>query len=57
LSSYQKGEDVLLDVLLISRSRLFLATRGNVSSFPQRLNPHLEVVDLVDLYKRGNNPP
>jgi hypothetical protein len=52
LSSFQKGQDVLVDVLLLARCRLFLSSRGNVSSFPPRFNPNLEVIDLVALYQQ-----
>jgi hypothetical protein len=51
-SSYQKGEDVLLDVLLLSKCKVFLKSRGNVSNFPKYISKELIVVDLVDEYTR-----
>ena len=51
-SPYQKGLDVVVDVLLLSRCELFFKSRGSVSAFPARLNPELEVVDLVDAYRQ-----
>jgi hypothetical protein len=51
-SSYQKGEDVLIDVLLLSKCNTFLKSRGNVSNFPGYINKSLKIIDLVDEYQR-----
>ena len=50
-SAHQKGEDVLIDVLLLSKCDVFLRSRGNVSNFPGYINSRMRVVDLVDAYR------
>jgi hypothetical protein len=50
-SAHQKGEDVLIDVLLLSKCNVFLRSRGNVSNFPGYINAQMRVVDLADAYR------
>jgi hypothetical protein len=50
LSSYLKGEDVLVDVLMLSRCDCLLRSAGNVSNFPKYINPDLIVVNMVTEY-------
>lgn len=53
VTRYQLGEDVLVDVLLLSSCSVFFKSRGNVSNFPGYLNPDsLRVVDMSDEYKK-----
>lgn len=51
VSKYQKGEDVLMDVLLLSACDVFLRSRGNVSNFVEYLNPQAETIDMVDRFQ------
>jgi hypothetical protein len=51
-SKYIKGEDVLIDVLLLSQSNAFYRSRGNVSNFIAYINPKTEILDMVNLYKK-----
>jgi len=51
-SKYIKGEDVLVDVLLLSGSDVFFRSRGNVSNFIGYINPKCEVRDMVNIYKK-----
>ena len=53
-SSYKKGEDVLLETMLLSTACVFYRSRGNFSSLPvyMRLNDAQTVVDMVTLWKR-----
>jgi hypothetical protein len=53
-SKYVKGEDVLLDVLLLSGSNAFFRSRGNVSNFVGYINPECKIMDMVNLYKKKN---
>jgi hypothetical protein len=46
-SKYKKGEDVLVDVLLMSECPIFFRSRGNVSNFVTYINPYSQVVDLA----------
>lgn len=48
-SKYKKGEDVLLDVLLLSKCEFFFASRGCVSQFPFYINPSLPHADMNQL--------
>lgn len=49
-SRYQKGLDVLTDVLLMSECHHFLRSRGNVSNWVQYINPEIQIWDLVNLW-------
>ena len=51
LSSYKKGQDVLLDVILLSKCNVFFRSQGNVSDFPKRINPEIEEIFLNQLWK------
>ena len=51
-SKYTKGEDVLIDVLLLSNCTTFYRSRGNVSNFIGYINPACTVVDMVSMYKK-----
>jgi hypothetical protein len=51
-SAHQKGEDVLIDVLLLSKCHVFLRSRGNVSNFPGYINSHMRIIDLADAYTK-----
>ena len=55
-SKYKKGEDVLVDAMLLSHADVFYRSRGNVSNFIHymRRDPNMEVVDLVQVYEREN---
>lgn len=48
---YQKGEDVVMDVMLMARCDVLFKSRGSVSAFPGRLNPRLKQYELVDLWR------
>lgn len=52
LSSYKKGLEALVDVLLLAKSNVFLRSRGNFSNFPPYINPSMKVIDMVDKYQR-----
>jgi hypothetical protein len=56
-SNYKKGEDVLIDVLLLSECDIFYHSHGNVSNFPKLLNPQLETHDTVQLYGQTKRHP
>jgi hypothetical protein len=47
VNKYKKGEDVLIDVLLLTASHVFFRSRGNVSNFVEYINPQLTVIDMV----------
>ena len=57
-SSYKKGKDVLLDILLLSgiysrwpaAPNVFYRSRGNASDFPKRINPSLVEIDMNAQY-------
>ena len=53
-SNYTKGEDVLLDVLLLSECNVFFRSRGNVSNFIGYINPACEVIDMVTEYHHNH---
>jgi hypothetical protein len=52
VSNYTKGEDVLIDVLLLAQCNIFYRSHGNVSNFPGYLSPKLQIVDVIELYKK-----
>ena len=49
-SPYQKGEEVLIDCLLLSRCNLLIRTASNVSTCAGFFNPQLPIVNLNRLY-------
>jgi hypothetical protein len=51
-SKYKKGEDVLVDVLLLSCSNVFFRSRGNVSNFIGYINPKCKIIDMVTEYEK-----
>lgn len=53
LSPYRKGEDVLIDILLLSRSNLLLKGNSNVGEMAMYFNPELECIDLGYIKKRA----
>lgn len=51
LSSYKKGEDAVMDVMLMSLCNgVFFRSRGNFSNAVTYANPSLPVIDMVDEY-------
>ena len=48
LSSYVKGEDVILEVLLLSKCNIFLRSKGNVSNCVTYISPSILTIDMVD---------
>jgi hypothetical protein len=52
-SGYHKGEDVLLETMLLSEADVFLRSRGNFSNLPtyMKRNRTQHVVDMVSLWK------
>jgi hypothetical protein len=44
--NYRKGEDVLIDCLLLSRSDFLLRCQSNVGELATYFNPELPVIDL-----------
>lgn len=50
LSSYEKGLQVLIDVLLLSRCDVFYKSAGNVSGFVRHLNPRQTQYALNEVY-------
>jgi hypothetical protein len=46
LSAYQKGEDVLIDMLLLSRCDFLIKGSSNVGEMALYFNPNLECIDL-----------
>ena len=50
VSNYDKGKQVLIDVLLLSNCDTFFRSQGNVSNFPEYLNPNLNIVYMNEKY-------
>lgn len=52
-SNYKKGEDVLLETMLISVASVFYRSRGNFSNLPiyMKLNSEQIVIDMASLWK------
>jgi hypothetical protein len=46
VSAYKKGEDVIMDVYLMSKCDVIFKTTGNVSSFPRKINSNLVEINL-----------
>jgi hypothetical protein len=46
LSPYKKGEDVLLDILLLSKANFLIKGSSNVGEMAMYFNPNLECLDL-----------
>jgi hypothetical protein len=51
ISKYVKGENVLIDVLLLASCTVFYRSRGNVSNFVGYINPQCQIIDMVTLYQ------
>ena len=54
---YTKGEDVLVDAMLLSNAHVFFRSRGNVSNFVEYLQTRpgkMEVVDMTAEYEERN---
>lgn len=53
-SNYAKGEDVLLETMLLSEADVFFRSRGNFSNLPtyMRRNPRQHVVDMASEWRR-----
>ena len=49
-SKYVKGENVLIDVLVLAGSQTFFRSRGNVSNFVCYIQPECKILDMVYLY-------
>ena len=48
IDPYKKGEDSVVDIWLLSKCNVFFRTHGgNFGSQPKRINPTLEVIDVV----------
>ena len=50
-SKYKKGEDVLIDVLLLASCSTVYRSRGNVSNFVGYMNPACKMIDMVQVYR------
>lgn len=48
LSNYKKGEDIVFEVLLMSKCNVFLRSRGNASNGVTYAAPQMPVIDMVD---------
>lgn len=46
-SAYTKGEDVVVDVYLLSKCDILFKTKGNVSSMPKKINSNLIQIDMT----------
>jgi len=57
VSSYVKGKQALIDVLLLSRCDVFFRSRGNFSNAPAFIRPSMEVIDVADEYRKAGRPP
>ena len=55
-SGYRKGEEVLVDMLMLAKARCFFKSKGNVSNCAVYAREHedMEVVDMSDVWRSTN---
>lgn len=53
ISGYKKGEDAIIDCLLLSRCQILIKTSSNLSLFSTYFNPEMPVVHATERYWRA----